>query len=218
MQQPLHCTLCGRGRDWFFLVSRRRVIDNDFSVARYIRFKIAQKTRHFLRGHGGRGRIGDRTFERYQRFANQIEAPSDLTVPQAPTDPIDCFRQRGSGLAMTRRSVGPTLGRLINMLDPHCKMKPIQHMFGWAKTGRFAQCAWALCPIAENRDRCVSRRAQFVKDAAQLGLLRNGLRRHAAEYDLLAFVIADLSEQNFERAHLVLANRSYMAAIDGKRN
>ena len=72
-------------------------------------------------------------------------------------------------------------------------------MMSRARTGRFAESAWTLHPIAENRDRCDGRRAQFVKSAAQLGLLRNSLRGHAAEDDLLPVVIRDLGEQNLER-------------------
>jgi hypothetical protein len=55
-----------------------------------------------------------------------------------------------------------------------------------------------------------------MKSAAQLIMLRNSLRGHAAENDLLPIVICDLSEQDLERAHLIMSNRSDMAAIDGK--
>ena len=57
-----------------------------------------------------------------------------------------------------------------------------------------------------------------MKCAAQLVLLRNSLRGHAAENDLLPVVIRDLGQQDLERAHLILTNRSDMAAIDGKRD
>jgi hypothetical protein len=88
----------------------------------------------------------------------------------------------------------------------------------WARTGRFAERAPTFRPVAENRDRGDGCRAQFTKNAAQLTLLRNGLRGHAAENDLLSVVICDLGEQDLERAHLIMTNRSDMAFIDGKRD
>src|SRR5271170_3390110 len=91
-------------------------------------------------------------------------------------------------------------------------------MMSWARTGRFAERARTSRPIAENRDRGDRCRAQFMKNAAQLPLLRNSLRGHAAENDLLPVVICDLGEQDLERAHLIMTNRSDMAAIDGKRD
>ena len=139
--------------------------------------------------------------ESYQRFAYQIEAPPDLAVPQTPTDPIDGFKQRGAGLAIIRRRAWPAFGRPINMLDPHRKVEPVEHMMRRARTGRFAESARTLRPIAENRDRGDGRRAQFMENAAQLVLLRNSLRGQAAENDLLPVVIRGLGEQNLERAH-----------------
>ena len=52
----------------------------------------------------------------------------------------------------------------------------IKHMMSWARTGRFAERARTSRPIAENRDRGDGCRAQVMKNAAQLTLLRNSLR------------------------------------------
>ena len=120
----------------------------------------------------------------------------DLTVPQTPANPIDDFNQIRARPAIVRGDVRPAFGRLVNMLNPHRKVKPVEHMMGWARTGRLAERAWTFRPIAENGDRGDGRRAQFMKNAAQLILLRNGLRGHAAENDLLPLVIRDLGEQN----------------------
>jgi len=167
----------------------------------------------FRAAHGGqRVAVGD-TVERDHRFANEIEGPSDLAMPQTPANPIDDFNEIRTRLAIVR----PAFGSLINMLNPHRKVESVKHMMSWARTGRFAQRARTFRPIAENRDRG-DRRAQFMNNATQLVLLRNSLHRHAAEDDLLSAVICDLGEQDFERACLIMTNRSDMATIDGKRD
>jgi hypothetical protein len=84
------------------------------------------------------------------------------------------------------------------MLNPHRKIKPVKHMLNRAWTGRFAKHARTFRPIAENGDRGDDRRAQFMKNAAQLILLRNSLCKQAAENDLLPVVICDLGEQDLE--------------------
>jgi hypothetical protein len=180
--------------------------------------EIAQQTRHLSRGHGGQLlAVGD-TVKRDQRFANESEGPSDLAVPQTPANPIDDFNEIRTRLAIARGDVRPAFGRLINKLNPHRKVEPVKHMMSRAWTGRFAKRARTFRPIAENRDRGKGCRAQFMKNAAQLILLCNSLCGHAAENDLLPVVICDLGEQDLERAHLIMTNRSDMAAIDGKRD
>jgi hypothetical protein len=84
------------------------------------------------------------------------------------------------------------------MLNPHRKVKPVKHVMSWAGTGRIAERARTSRPIAENRDRGDGCRAQFMKNAAQLTRLRNSLRGHAAENDLLPVVICDLGEQDLD--------------------
>jgi hypothetical protein len=137
-------------------------------------------------------------------------------VPQTPANPIDDFDEIRTSLAIVRGDIRPGFGCLINMLNPHRKVKPIKYMTSWARTGRFAERARTFRPIAENSDRSYGCRAQLMKNATQLVLLRNSLRGHAAENDLLPVVICDLSEQDLERAHLIMTNRPDMAAIDGK--
>jgi hypothetical protein len=91
-------------------------------------------------------------------------------------------------------------------------------MTGWAGTGRFAERARPFCPIAENRGPGGGRRAQLMKNAAQLVPLGHSLRRHAAKDDLLPVVVCDLGEQDLERTPLILTSRSDMAAINGERD
>jgi len=45
-----------------------------------------------------------------------------------------------------------------------------------------------------------------------------GLGGHAAEYDLLAVIVADLGEHHLEPANLITSDRSHMAAVDGDRD
>ena len=133
--------------------------------------EIAQQARHLSRGHGGQLlAVGD-TVERDQRFANEIEDPSDLAVPQTPANPIDDFNEIRTRLAIVRGEVQPAFGHLINRLNPHREVEPVKPMMSWARTGRFAECARTFRPIAENRDRSYSCRAQLMKNAAQLVLL-----------------------------------------------
>jgi hypothetical protein len=163
------------------------------------------------RGHGGQLlAVGD-TVERDQRVANEIEGPSDLAVPQTPANPIDDFNEIRTRLAIVRGDVRPAFGRLINIVNPHRKVEPVKYMMSRARTGRFAERARTFRPIAENRDRSDGCRAQFMKNAAQLILLGNSLCGHAAENDLLPVAICDLGEQDLERAHLIMTNRSDMA-------
>ncbi len=91
MQQPLHSTFRDRRRDRLVLVPSRCVIDDDLALSTNVFLEIAQQTRHLARGHGGHSlSVGD-IVERDQRFADEIEGASALTVPQTPADPIDGF-------------------------------------------------------------------------------------------------------------------------------
>jgi hypothetical protein len=67
--------------------------------------EIAQQTRHLSRGLGGQLlAVGD-TAGRDQRFANEIEVPSDVVVPQTPASPIDDFNEIRIRLAIVRGGV-----------------------------------------------------------------------------------------------------------------
>jgi hypothetical protein len=72
--------------------------------------------------------------------------------------------------------------------------------------------------IAQDGNRRSGRRAQSIKHTAQLSGLRCRLRRHAGEYDLFPLIAADLSEENLERAPLVLTSRPHVAAVNGECN
>jgi hypothetical protein len=218
VQQPLYGTFRDRRRNQLVLAPRRGVIDDDIGLSTNICLEIAQQTRHLAGGHSGQFvAVGD-NIERDQRFANEIEGPSDLAVPQAPAKPIDDLNEIRTRLAIVRGDVRPTFGRLINMENPHRKVEPVKYMMSRARTGRFAERTQTFRPITEDRDRGDGRRARFMKDTAQLVLVRNSLRGHAAENDLLPVVICDLSEQNLQPAYLILTNRSDVAAIDGKHD
>ena len=57
----------------------------------------------FRAAHGGqRVAVGD-TVERDHRFANEIEGPSDLAMPQTPANPIDDFNEIRTRLAAVPR-------------------------------------------------------------------------------------------------------------------
>jgi hypothetical protein len=102
MQQPLHGTFRDRRRNRLVLVPCRGVVDDDIGLSTNICLEIAQQTRHLSRGHGGQLlAVGD-TVERDQCFANEIEDPSDLAVPQTPANPIDDFNESRTRLAIVR--------------------------------------------------------------------------------------------------------------------
>ena len=169
-----HCTVLFRDRcrNRLVLAPRHGVIGNNIGLSTNICLEIAQQARYLSRGCGGQLlAVGD-TVERDQRFANEIERPSDLAVPQTPAKPIDDFNEIRTHPAIVREDVRPAFGRLINMLNPHRKMEPVKHMMGWAGTGRFAERARPFRPIAENRGRGGGRRAQFMKNATQLNRRR----------------------------------------------
>ena len=86
------------------------------------------------------------------------------------------------------------------------------------RAGGFAERSWTIGTVAQDGDRCRWRRSQSMKHTAQLSRLRSRLRRHAGEYDLLPLIVADLSEENLERAPLVLTSRPHVAAVDGECN
>jgi len=91
----------------------------DIGFSANICLEVAQQSRHLSRRDGGQPQDVDDTVERDQRFANEIEAPSDLAVPQTPADPIDDFNEIRHSPTIVRREVRPAPGRLIDMLDSH---------------------------------------------------------------------------------------------------
>jgi hypothetical protein len=99
------------------------------------------------------------------------------------------------------------------VLDTHREMEPVQYMMSGARTGGFAERSWAIGTVAQDGDRCRWRRAQSMKHTAQLSRLRSRLRRHAGEYDLFPLIVADLSEENLERAPLILTSGPHVAVL-----
>jgi hypothetical protein len=57
-----------------------------------------------------------------------------------------------------------------------------------------------------------------MEHTTQLSRLRSRLRRHAGKYDLFPLIVADLSEENLERAPLILTSRPNVAAVNGECN
>ena len=218
MQQPLHRALGDRRRNRFFASARCRVVDDDIGLSRHICLEIAQKARHLARGGGQSAPIVGRSVHCNDGFGDEIQRPPDLAMPQTPADPLDGLGEASTSLAISLRGVGPALGRLSDVLNPHREMKPVEHMVSWTRAGGFAERSRTVGTIAQDGDRCRWCRAQPMKHTAQLSRLRNRLRRHAGEHDLLSLIVADLGEENLERAPLVLTSRPHMAAVNGERN
>ena len=90
----------------------------------YVCLELTQKTRHLSRGGGHRRRIVGRGIHNNQGFANQIQRAPDLAMPKTPADPFDGLGEASASLAITLRGVGPALGRLCDVLNPHREMEP----------------------------------------------------------------------------------------------
>jgi hypothetical protein len=108
--------------------------------------------------------------------------------------------EASTSLAISLRVIGPPRGRLCDVLNPHREMKPVQYMMSRTGAGGSAERSWTIGTIAQNGDLCRRRRSQSMKHTAQLSRLRSRLRRHAGKYDLFPLIVADLSEENLERA------------------
>src|ERR1700728_2926862 len=96
--------------------------------AAYICFEFSQQAVNFRRDRSRRRSCLSHPFERHDGFADELEAAADLSMPEPPADPLDRFGKAAAGFVFLRRSVGPALGRLGNMLDTHRKMKPVEHV------------------------------------------------------------------------------------------
>jgi hypothetical protein len=121
-------------------------------------------------------------------------------MPETPSDPLDGLGEASTSPAISLRGVGPARGRLCDVLNSHREMKPVQYMMSRTGAGDFAERSWTIGTVAQDGDRRSGRRSQSVKHTAQLSRLRSRLRRHAGEYDPLPLLVADLSEENLERA------------------
>ena len=95
-------------------------------------------------------------------------------------------------------------------------MKPIQYVMGWTDARRFSQGSRPIGAIAQDGGRRARCRPEVMQHAAQLLCLPIRLGRHTAERDVLAVVVADLSDENLEGTPLVAANRFHMPAVNGK--
>lgn len=207
-----------RRRDRFLASASGRVVDDDIGLSGHVCLELAQKARHFSRSRSNRRHIVIHGIHKNQGFRNEIQRTPDLTMPETPTDPFDGPGDANAGLAITLRRVGPTRGCLSDVLNPHREMKPVQHMMSWTRTGGFTERSRAVGTITQDGDWCCLRRSQSMKHTTQLSSLRSRLRPHAGEYDLLPLIVADLGEEDLERAPLVLTSRPHVAAVNGECN
>jgi hypothetical protein len=154
-----------------------------------------------------------RGIEYRQGVSDEIERPLYLPVPETPTDMLDGVGQAGSFRAVARRGVRPAHGGLSDMLDAHREMKTIEHVMGRADARRLAQRSWPIGAVAQDGDRRSRCGAKAMQHAAQLLLLPISLGRHAAKHDPLAGVVADLSDEDLERAHLIGVGSGYVQKV-----
>jgi hypothetical protein len=105
----------------------------------HISLEIAKEARHLARGGGHRRHILGYGIDKNDGFGNEIQSAFDLTMPETPADPLDGLAEAGTSLAVSLRGVGPTRGRLCDVLNPHREMEPVQHMMSWAGAGGFAK-------------------------------------------------------------------------------
>ena len=196
VQQPLHRTLGGRRRYRLVVSPGGGVIDDQTGLPGYVSLEATKHACHFTRGRSVRRYRFGRGIEYHQGVSDEIERPLYLPVPETPTDMLDGVGQAGSFRAVAPRGVRPGLGGLSDMLDAHREMKTIEHVMGRADARRLAQRSWPIGAVAQDGDRRSRCGAKAMQYAAQLLLLPISLGRHAAKHDLLAGVVADLSDED----------------------
>jgi hypothetical protein len=179
MQQPLHRALRDRRRNRFFASAGRRVVDDDVGLSGHISLEIAQKARHLARGSGCRRHIVGCGNYDSDGFSNEIQSAFDLTILETPSDPLDRLGEAIASLAISLRGVGPTRGRLSDVVNSHREMKPVQYMINRTGAGGFAERSWTIGTIAQDGYRRSGRRSQSMKHTPQLPSLRSRLCWHA---------------------------------------
>ncbi|WP_158930989.1 hypothetical protein [Acidisphaera sp. S103] len=130
-------------------------------------------------------------------------------MPETPSDSFDRLGEAGTSLAISLRGVGPTCGRLGDVLNPHRDVEPIQYMVSRTGAGGFAERSWTIGTIAQDGDRYRWRGSQSMKHTAQLSRLRRRLRRHAREYDLFPLIVAEFSERTADWKAKAVQTRCY---------
>jgi hypothetical protein len=83
-------------------------------------------------------------------------------MPETPSDPLDSLGEAITSLAISLRGVGPTHGRLSDVLNSHREMKPVQYMMSRAGAGGFAERSWTIGTIAQDGHRRCGRRSQSM--------------------------------------------------------
>src|SRR5271166_5806673 len=218
VQQPLYRTLGGRRRYRLVVSPGGGIIDDQTGLPGYVSLKATKHACHLTRGRGVRRYRFGRSIEYHQGVSDEIERQLYLPVPETPTDMLDGVGQAGSFRAVARRGVRPALGGLSDMLDAHREMKTIEHVMGRTDARRLAQRSWPIGAVAQDGDRRSRCGTKAMQHAAQLLLLPISLGRHAAKHDPLAGVVADLSDEDLERAYLVAAHRFHVTPVDGERD
>src|ERR1700728_2649648 len=89
MQQPLHRTLRGCRRYRLICAPRRHVIDDQWGLPGHVSLKAAKHADHLVRCRSRRRRCLGRSLDRHQGFADEIESPPHLVMPETPTVMLD---------------------------------------------------------------------------------------------------------------------------------
>lgn len=110
-------------------------MDDDIGPSGHVSLQIVQKTYHLGRGGGHWRRVVGHDSHSDDVSANKIQNTADLTMPKTPTDPFDNLGDVSTSLAVSFPCVGPTLGRLCDMLNADCEVEPIRHTVSCTRTG-----------------------------------------------------------------------------------
>ena len=121
-----------------------------------------------------------------------------LAVPQAPADVLNSIAKAGAFLAVLIGHVRPAFDGLGDVLNTHRKVKPVKYMMRWTDARLFSQRTWTIGAVAQDGNRRPWCCSKIMQHATQLLCLPIGLGRHAAEYHLVAVVVADLGDENLE--------------------
>src|SRR5215212_5628306 len=85
-----------------------------------------------------------------QCLCGEIQSTPHLTVPKAPSDPLDRVGDPCSVLALARRVGRPALGGLCHVPDAHGEMEPVEQVAGRADARRLAEGARPVGAVARD--------------------------------------------------------------------
>ena len=221
MQQPVHRALGGRRRYRLTASPGGGIIDDQTGLPGHVSLEAneqclppyppSQRAAIPFQADG---------IEYHQGVSDEKSAPP---VPARARDVNGYARSCRPGRRLPRdrpAGVRPALGGLSDMLDAHREMKTIEHVMGRATVAASPKdrgpSAPSLRMVTGVRGVAPRRCSTLLRNPAPVAA--DQPRPAPAKHGPLAGVVADLSDENLERAHLIAAHRFHMTPVDGERD